>query len=287
MIVTQGWTGEGHGALVYKLEFPEATPSNNTIKGMNRFVYQALRQRWQGMVLDAIRNHIPATPIDRSALIVVRHSSSYLDWDNALGGLKPLIDCLVCASARNPSGLGLVADDNPTNMPIAPYVHQLKCKRGEERTELFIYKMDESSGTGADLPAWCADDSNLVYSLEIPFESPSNNTIKAMSSKNYRALRKLWQYRVVTALGGRRSKPTLGKAAILVTRHCSGQLDWDNALGGLKPLLDCLVLSSRKNPSGLGLVEDDNPKFMPYPPFMQQFKSKRDAARTELRIFRL
>lgn len=290
MTITQGWAGEGHGELVYRLEMPEASPSNNTIKGMNRFVYQELRQRWQGFVLDGLNNHLPAKPLEKSALIVVRHSSGGLDWDNAVGGLKPLIDCLVKRSARNPDGLGLVRDDNPDNMPIAPFVHQVKAKRGKDRTEVLLYRLNDSCTAESTTlsPSWLTDgDAELAYSMEFPAETPSNNTIKAMSSRAYRALRARWQYRVVTELEGRRPKVAVQRSGLVIVRHGVKQLDWDNAYGGLKPLLDCLVTSSRKNPSGLGLIQDDNPEYMPYVPFVRQVRAKAGEEKTELRIYRL
>ena len=84
---------------------------------------------------------MPAFPVERSALIIVRHSAGVLDWDNALGGLKPLLDCLVAPSNRNPSGLGLIRDDNPCNMPFPPFMQQLSAKRRAGSTALYIYAL--------------------------------------------------------------------------------------------------------------------------------------------------
>lgn len=141
----QGWGSNGE--LVYRLEIPEETPSNNVIKGMHFQAYRALRKRWQFMVVSALGGVRPRTPIDKSAIVVVRHCAGYLDWDNALGGLKPLLDCLVQSSKRNPDGLGLIQDDNPSNMPYPPYMRQLKTKRGEGKTEVLIYRLTEPQVT--------------------------------------------------------------------------------------------------------------------------------------------
>jgi len=103
--------------------------------------YQKERQGWRLMVLSALKGVRPAAPIQRARLVIIRHSAGYLDWDNALGGLKPLLDCLVTASKRNPDGLGLIADDNPIAMPEPPYMRQQKCRRGEGHTECFIYEL--------------------------------------------------------------------------------------------------------------------------------------------------
>jgi hypothetical protein len=87
----------------------------------------------------------------------------------------------------------------------------------------------------------------------------------------YRKLRKQWQVRVFVALNGRLPEHAVERSFLSITRRCSGGgLDWDNAYGGLKPLLDCLVTPSDRNPDGLGLIRDDNPTAMPFPPFLRQ-----------------
>lgn len=134
-----GWEGE----LLYKLEIPEETPSNNVIKGMHFQAYRTLRRLWRFRVISALEGKRPKTPIERSAIVIVRHCAGYLDWDNALGGLKPLLDCLVIPSARNPDGLGLIKDDNPVHMPFPPYMQQVKAKRGQGRTEVLVYRLGE------------------------------------------------------------------------------------------------------------------------------------------------
>jgi len=93
------------------------------------------------MVLSALKGVRPAAPIRRARLVIIRHSAGFLDWDNALGGLKPLLDCLVSASKRNPDGLGLVENDDPVAMPYPPFMRQEKCRRGHGHTECFIYEL--------------------------------------------------------------------------------------------------------------------------------------------------
>lgn len=129
--------------LVYELHLPEATPSNNAIKGMHFQVYKNLRNAWQRMVIVALDGQRPGAPIARTALEVERHCSGSLDWDNAYGGLKPLLDCLVAPSKRSPDGLGLVLDDNPKCMPDAPVLRQLPAKRGQGFTLVRIYELDD------------------------------------------------------------------------------------------------------------------------------------------------
>jgi hypothetical protein len=47
---------------------------------------------------------------------------------------------------------------------------------------------------------------------------------------------------------------------IHIERHSTQLPDWDGLYGGLKPLLDTLVVSTKRNPHGLGVITDDNPK---------------------------
>lgn len=141
---------------------------------------------------------------------------------------------------------------------------------------------------GIMVPPWCRPE-ELAYSFMLPLPTPSNNVIKGMHWMAYRNLRRTWRLKVLArALAGKKPAQPIERAALLILRHCSGQLDWDNALGGLKPLLDCLVTCKAKvNPDGLGFIVDDNPDNMPYPPFMQQLPAPRDQGFTEVFIYRL
>ena len=128
--------------LRYSLELPEETPSNNVIKGLHFHAYKHLRRHWRDQVWVALNGKLPKTPVEQAFLAVTREcAGGGLDWDNAYGGLKPLLDCLVAASTRNPDGLGLIVDDSPKNMPVPPYVRQLPAKPGQGRTSLLIYEL--------------------------------------------------------------------------------------------------------------------------------------------------
>lgn len=128
--------------LIYELHLPAATPSNNTIKGMHFHAYRKLRNGWRASVLAAIGGKVPTAPIAKSALEIERYCAGSLDWDNAYGGLKPLLDCLVAPCARNPDGLGLIEDDSPKFMPEAPRMRQVAAKRGDGGTVVRIYAVD-------------------------------------------------------------------------------------------------------------------------------------------------
>lgn len=127
--------------LRYRLELPQKTPSNNEIRGMNRFAYQGLRRDWQLRVFTALKGRRPKEPLTKAFLRITRGSSSELDWDNAYGGLKPLLDCLVMPSKRNPDGLGLIQDDSPSHMPLPPLVIQVKAKPEDSSTVVEIFEL--------------------------------------------------------------------------------------------------------------------------------------------------
>lgn len=128
----------------------------------------------------------------------------------------------------------------------------------------------------------------LAYAFTLSEPTPSNNLIKNMHFHEYRRLRLNWRLLVLAALGRTARLPPLERAFVVVTRNCAGAgLDWDNAYGGLKPLLDCLVAPSAKNPSGLGLIKDDSPKHMPFPPFIKQLPAPRGHGSTRVEIFAL
>lgn len=130
------------GVLRYRLELPIETPSNNIIKGMHFQAYRSLREKWRTLVEEALKNQELGAPIEKSFLVVERYcSGSGLDWDNAYGGLKPFLDCLVVPSSRNPDGLGLIVDDGPKHMPIPPFFRQLPAKPGLGKTVVSIYDL--------------------------------------------------------------------------------------------------------------------------------------------------
>ena len=133
------------------------------------------------------------------------------------------------------------------------------------------------------LPPWC-EPGQLAFVLQLDEASPSNNTIKAMHFRAYKKLREAFAAEVRAAMGDTPA-PGLPLSALFIVRRSAGALDWDNAIGGLKPILDCLVSPSARNPDGQNIVQDDSPKYMPFPPFMRQLPAKRGAGSTEIFVF--
>ena len=274
--------------LHYAFDFDEATPSNNVIKDMHFHAYRRLRQAWKLRTFVQLGGRRPRQPLARAALVVIRWSAGHLDWDNAYGGLKPLLDCLVAPSNRNPDGLGLVADDNPEQMPFPPFMVQLPAKRNQSRTRVLIFDLGEAAAPELDseaglwLPPWCFQD-RLRYQITLNEASPSNNVIRDMHFHTYKKLRRTFSESVLAQTG--QPTTTLATSAMMVVRLSPGSLDCDKACGGLKPFFDCFVPPTDHMPDGLGLVADDNPVAMPYPPFVLQAPAKRNQGRTDCFIF--
>lgn len=105
------------------------------------------------------------------------------------------------------------------------------------------------------MPSWC-NPAKLVLCLRLDAPSPSNNVIRAMHFHTYKKLRNDMAASVAAALGSHKPR-TNPLTALFIVRRSAGSLDWDNAIeGGLKPLLDCLIRASDRNPDGLGIIEE-------------------------------
>lgn len=98
-------------------------------------------------------------------------------------------------------------------------------------------------------------------------------TLNETRRMHWRAIQKYqrklsWEVRV--ALGRTRPVAPFARAKVTIERHTSGTPDRDNLVGGMKDLIDCLLVpqvQKTKDPLkpqvlhafGLSLVADDNP----------------------------
>ena len=144
-------SGELRGGIV-KLHFSKPTPSANKLRGgfgPGRFhAYAAMRNSYRKQIRSQLMKAGVKTFWDRCDrkrkekkelggegewpelryLVVTRHSSRSLDYDNFIGGCKPLLDALVRE--------GLLFDDSPQWLE-AEY-RQEKCARIDARTEVEV-----------------------------------------------------------------------------------------------------------------------------------------------------
>lgn len=82
-------------------------------------------------------------PMQKCKIEVDRYSSGTADWDGVMGGLKPFLDCLVVRASKNPHGLGVIEDDNPSCIIECPTVRQHKAKRNAAATVITITEILE------------------------------------------------------------------------------------------------------------------------------------------------
>ena len=130
------------GVLRFTLNLDMQTESGNTYLRKHWAVRKKAQTAWKLRVLKALLGVRPAAPLERVRLEVARYSSGGgLDWDNALSGMKPVFDCLVMPSERNPDGLGIIRDDNPSVVPVCPVVTQHPAKPGAGRLVVKIYEL--------------------------------------------------------------------------------------------------------------------------------------------------
>lgn len=127
----------------------------------------------------------------------------------------------------------------------------------------------------------------LVYEFALPIETPSNNQILRMNRFVYKQLR--WDLRAIVKSQTKESYigHPLARCFINIDRYSAGSLDWDNIKGGFKPLLDTFVVKTKKNPDGLGLIENDDISVVPYDILARQFPAKPKEGKTVVRIYEL
>jgi hypothetical protein len=80
--------------------------------------------------------YLPAAPIERASVTIVRYSSRRLDLDNLYGGAKEIIDLLCVHSRSKPRGMGYIRDDDPDHLMLD--MGQIIVPRAEARTEITI-----------------------------------------------------------------------------------------------------------------------------------------------------
>ncbi len=93
-----------------------------------------------------------------------------------------------------------------------------------------------------------------------------------------------WSVRAALESEGYKRLSPFKQCKIEIDRYSSSLGDWDGVMGGLKPLFDTLVVCTKTNPLGLGVIEDDNPNCIIECPVIRQHKSTRKAASTVVTI---
>lgn len=122
-----------------------------------------------------------------------------------------------------------------------------------------------------------------VIEFEIPLLLPLLGTWQRMHWAQRRKAMKYLAWHI-TALIPRCKKP-LERCRVTVERRSSGrQPDHENLYASIKPLMDVLVVASKRNPHGIGLIRDDAPSCVIEPPVVRQVKVRRTEHCTVARI---
>lgn len=114
--------------------------------------------------------------------------------------------------------------------------------------------------------------------LVVPEPTPTPNTWLHKHWSHYRKIKKRWVNHIWAAASKARApkKPKLAKVSIEIIRFSPrGIHDFDNLIGGLKPVIDALVLNE--------LIADDSVKTIGIPS-VQQYRAPAHEARTVIRI---
>lgn len=91
---------------MYRLDLTLHSLPDSLNKGLrgHRMKYFAKNKRWDFLILGMVRGRLPAKPLEKARITIVRHFWRTLDYDGLVGSMKPVVDALVSA--------GVIVDDN-------------------------------------------------------------------------------------------------------------------------------------------------------------------------------
>ncbi len=122
--ITQGELPDwAHRArLAVDLRVGEVSPTATALAKLTAQEYKAFRGRWRNLLL---ASKVPrGLALQRVGFVVVRVTPHAARWDSAVGGLKPLLDCLMPTGTAYPDGLHVIEGAMPSNMPIGVHLVQ-------------------------------------------------------------------------------------------------------------------------------------------------------------------
>lgn len=122
--------------------------------------------------------------------------------------------------------------------------------------------------------------------LTIPEATPTLNVWQRMHFRAKKRLMERYRMLVRMAIGKRWGEPPIERCVVRIERHHDRMPDWDGLYGGVKGLLDVLVVQSTRHPLGLGIIRDDSPKVI-VELVVRHIKSKQCDRKTVVSIFPL
>ena len=112
-----------------KIRIPGQPDPLNKMLRMHYKKRNRLNKVWYEVVHLSVCRQLPAKPLDKAKITVVLYNARNLDYDGAVGSLKPLIDGLVRAKVIR----------NDSYVVTGPWdVTQKHCKKGLELVEITI-----------------------------------------------------------------------------------------------------------------------------------------------------
>ena len=124
-----------------EFEIDEPTPLLNKWQRWHWGQRKKYSERLSKLIRSVVRP--PREPIEECVIVIERHSSGLPDWDGLYGGMKPLLDCMVRKTDKNPHGLGIIEDDNPHVVKMLQCVPK-KAKQKQGKTNVRIYTGEQA-----------------------------------------------------------------------------------------------------------------------------------------------
>lgn len=117
---------------LYKLKFQiSGVPSSGNAKlDKHKLAQYRENKKWHKKVFLAVRNQLPAKPLNKCELHLIRYGSMTLDYDNLVISFKSIVDGL--------SEAGVIADDSYA-VTGKWDVDQIKSTRKDAHVEIIVY----------------------------------------------------------------------------------------------------------------------------------------------------
>ncbi len=115
------------------ISLPVATPTGNMIKRMHPQLYKRLRDTFTLLVKSESLTVRRCEKGERRRIVITRYGARVLDYDNLVGGAKPLVDAIRRSE--------LIEDDRPACVDLE--YNQNKCPKKDERTVITITEVAE------------------------------------------------------------------------------------------------------------------------------------------------
>lgn len=137
--VTHAGTAEKDGSAaeqtrVLKVTLHVPTPSPNTWVRAHWSKYQGIKKEWLNLIWEATINHYGrgkfGPPVTNASLTIKRKGLKELDFDNLIGGFKPVIDAL--------TKLGFLEDDTTNVIESISAQQEVVRKQADTGTEIIL-----------------------------------------------------------------------------------------------------------------------------------------------------